>query len=115
MLVVADPIFSANDSRLTLAESDVNEQTINLMGAIADWKQMGVKGIREREEEQDVSVVAEELFPRLEKTEVLASEMETMFGERTAVLSGTNAGEEDIVGSDLSSYKYLTFMSILAV
>lgn len=110
MLVVADPIFSDNDSRFKqLAQVDIGEEKNNLMGAISDWKQMGVAGIREKQEDRDVSEIANALFPRLEKTEALAQEIEDLFGSRAMILSGSNAREDRVKGTDFSKCRYLTF------
>ncbi len=110
MLVVADPIFSSNDSRQkAIAHAELSEETINVMGAIADWKEMGVKGVRLREEKRDVSTVADELFPRLEKTEALAREMEEMFGKKAMVYLGSEAKEDKIAQISFKDYRHLVF------
>jgi|GEM_PF-388040 len=110
MLVVADPIFSVNDSRLgALAQAKMSEDKMNLMGALVDWKQMGVKGIRLREEQRAVAVDADAIFPRLEKTTVLAQSVQALFGKNAVVFSGSQASEEKIRATDLSQYRYLTF------
>ncbi|MFA4906668.1 MAG: tetratricopeptide repeat protein, partial [archaeon] len=110
MLVVADPIFSATDSRMTqTARLEVAQETINLMGAISDWKQMGMAGIRYRGEERKISEIADELFPRLEKTEVLAGKMKSLFGGKTMVLSGLNAREDKVKNTNFADYGFLTF------
>ena len=110
MLVVADPIFSATDSRMTqTARLEVAQETINLMGAISDWKQMGMAGIRYRGEERKISEIADELFPRLEKTEVLAGKMKSLFGGKTMVLSGLNAREDKVKNTNFTDYGFLTF------
>ena len=110
MLVVADPIFSDTDSRMTqTARLAVAQESINLMGAISDWKQMGVAGIRDRGEERKVSEIADELFPRLEKTEVLAGKMKSLFGGKAMVLSGLNAREDKVKNTNFADYGFLTF------
>jgi len=110
ILVVADPIFSANDSRLgALAQAKMSEDKMNLMGALVDWKQMGVKGIRLRDEQRASAVDADAIFPRLEKTTVLAQSVQALFGKNAVVFSGSQASEEKIRAMDLSQYRYLTF------
>ena len=110
MLVVADPIFSTTDSRITqTARLAVAQETINLMGAISDWKNMGVASVRDRGEKNKVSEIADELFPRLEKTEVLARKLKSLFGGKAMVLSGLNAREEKVKNTNFSDYGFLTF------
>ena len=110
ILVVADPIFSANDPRLSaIARAEVSEESLNLMGAIADWKQMGVAGVRSREKPRGAASTADEIFPRLEKTEELAREMESLFGDKAKVLLGADAKEDKVVGFSLPEYRYLVF------
>jgi len=110
MLVVADPIFSADDSRLNLlAQAKMSADKVNLMGALADWKQMGLEGVRFRGEKRDISVNASVLFPRLKQTEALAQALESLFGGKAVVFSGTEAKEDKVRTTDLSQYRYLTF------
>jgi len=110
MLVVADPIFSANDSRLNLlAQAEMSDEKVNLMGALADWKQMGVKGVRSKEKQRDVAADASAIFPRLEKTAALADALESLFGGKAVVFSGSEAKEDKVRAADLSRYRYLTF------
>jgi len=110
MFVVADPIFSANDSRLrTIAKADISEENLNLMGAIADWKQMGVAGVRTRDEGQNITSAVYEIFPRLEKTDELAQKMKSLFGSKAKILLGSDAREDKVVMSSLPEYRYLTF------
>ena len=110
VLVVADPIFSANDSRLAaVARAEVREESLNLMGAIADWKQMGVTGVRAKEQGRASPAAAEDLFPRLEKTSKIAEGMESLFGQKTKVLLGIDAREDKVVKADLSKYHHLIF------
>ena len=110
VLVVADPIFSAHDPRLrAIAQTEVSEENLNLMGAISDWKQMGVAGVRGREKPREAASIADEIFPRLEKTGELAREMGSLFGNRAKVLLGADAREDKVVGSSLPEYRYLIF------
>lgn len=110
MFVVADPIFSANDSRLrVVAKADISEENLNLMGAFADWKQMGVAGVIEKGENHEVSSEIDELFPRLEKTDELAQKMKLLFGSNVKILLGSDAMEDKVVMSSLPEYRYFTF------
>ena len=110
ILVVADPIFSVNDTRLRrIAQAEVSKESLTLMGAIADWKQMGVARVRAREKPREAGSVADEIFPRLEKTEELARKMESLFGNRAKVLLGADAREDKVVGTSLPEYRYLVF------
>jgi len=110
LLVIADPIFSANDSRLrTIVKIEESEQYINLMGAIVNWRQMGVAGVRAKTAERDIVSEVDELFPRLEKTEALAKKLESLFGGKAQVLRGAEAKEDNLLRPSLSAYRYLTF------
>lgn len=111
VLVVADPLFSASDARLTKASQvGVSEENLNLISAIANWRQMGVAGVRRREEKPRRAVsVADEVFPRLEKTEELALEIELLFGDGAEILIGANAGEDKVSEMPLSDYRYIIF------
>ncbi|MBC8185382.1 CHAT domain-containing protein, partial [candidate division KSB1 bacterium] len=110
MLVVADPVFTANDSRLNLlAQAKMSENKVNLMGALVDWKQMGVKGVRSKETQRDAPADASAIFPRLEKTAALAKALESLFGRNAVVFSGSEAKEDKVRAADLSQYRYLTF------
>jgi len=109
VLVVADPIFSTGDPRLRpIARVKTSKEKLSLMDAIAAWKQMGVAGIRARRPRR-VTSVADEIFPRLEKTKELAKEIRTLFDNRAKVLLGRDAKEEEVIRSSLSKYRYIIF------
>ncbi len=107
---VCDPIFSVNDRRVSqMAKAEMSEQSIKTMGAIKDWKKMGVAGVGEKGERKREKRIEEEIFPRLEKTQEIAKGIRELFGKNTTILIGEKAKEEDIVGLDFSKYKYITF------
>ena len=80
-----------------------------MMGAIREWKKMGIAGIMEKGEKRRKSIAEEEIFPRLEKTVEIAKGIKKLFGRNSTILIGKKAKEEDIVELDLSNYKYITF------
>ena len=110
ILVIADPIFSDKDTRLEGIAAKMSEESLNLMGAIADWKKMG-SGVKEREKLQKPTseVDVDKIFPRLPKTEDLAREMSSLFGSGVKVLLGSDAREDKVVESLLLQYLYLVF------
>ena len=110
ILVIADPIFSDNDARLEgITWAKMSEESLALMGAIADWKKMS--GVKERKRLPESTSVVDvgKIFPRLPKTGELAREMGSLFGRRAQVLQGLDAREDQVVESLLSPYRYLLF------
>ena len=110
ILVIADPIFSDNDARLEgITWAKMSEESLALMGAIADWKKMS--GVKERKRLPESTSVVDvgKIFPRLPKTGELAREMGSLFGSRAQVLQGLDARENKVVEAFLSPYCYLLF------
>ena len=87
----------------------MSEESLALMGAIADWKKMS--GVKERKRLPESTSVVDvgKIFPRLPKTEELAREMGSLFGSRAQVLQGLDARENKVVEAFLSPYCYLLF------
>ena len=83
VLAVADPIFSRNDERLS---------SIDNKNAIDN----NIDGNKKE-------------FPRLGETEKLAKEIKQLFGNKTRVLIGLDANENELYKSNLISYRYIIF------
>jgi tetratricopeptide (TPR) repeat protein len=112
LFVLADPVFNPADPRLrgtAAAVAALPSQTLKTMGAVATT--MGLGGAR-RGLKNDKEVGRDDfLFPRLDKTGVLASDLrdKVFAGAPTRVLVGTEASKEALAGVDLSRYRYLVF------
>jgi CHAT domain-containing protein len=114
VLLVCDPVFSSSDPRaekMPVLKTDGGEEdglSLKKMGALQEWGAMGVSGTKEKG--QPALFRAEELFPRLEKTRGIALTASSLFGEKkTVVLSGADANEQKITGTDLTGFKYVIF------
>jgi len=104
VLTVADPVFSATDPRVSGRSVVMTDQDRALVGAIAEWRTLGVQGTRERAEFDP-----DRLFPRLERTGELAEHIQTLFGPATQTMVGPQAEEGKIKGLNLGSYRYAVF------
>ena len=111
VLMVGDPIFSRRDKRIALAkgEDTVTPETLRLMGAVAQWKQMGVAGTKALGDVAQKPEEVFEVFPRLQRTALLAEKVKKMFGRKATVLIGSSATEEGVRKMDMSRYRYITF------
>ncbi|MFH1824210.1 MAG: tetratricopeptide repeat protein [Candidatus Firestonebacteria bacterium] len=111
-VVICDPIFSVSDRRL---KGDVKvamkEEEMNMMGAIARWKKMGVAGVKDKGGSKPSSEadLKEDIFPRLEKTLEIGKGVRNLFGNNAMVLAGLSAKEEEVVKLPFSNYRYVTF------
>jgi len=90
VLAVCDPAFSGGAS-----------------GLLEAWRAMGVGGFRGRGEGGSSSAAS--LFPRLEKTRELGSDLRRLFGEEADVLSGAGATKAALLASPLASYRLIVF------
>jgi len=108
-LAVCDPIFSKNDRRTSrITKSNMTEQSVKTMGAIKEWKKMGVAGLKKKGEKKE-EITEEDIFPRLEKTQEIAKGIKELFGKKATVLIGEKAKEKKIKKLKFAKYKYITF------
>jgi CHAT domain-containing protein/lipopolysaccharide biosynthesis regulator YciM len=110
-LAICDPVFSADDPRSggVKQKSEV-EDLFRLMGAVRDWKRMGVAGTKERGADPERTAVGgKDCFPRLEKTAEIGRNLSALFGASATVLNGSDAREENVVNLDFSQYRYIAF------
>ncbi|MBI3550979.1 MAG: CHAT domain-containing protein [Elusimicrobia bacterium] len=109
-LIVADPIFNTSDSRLRgtpLAKAALDPQAIRTMGAVG--RTMGVGGSRYSLTEEKVKGDESFVFPRLDKTSVLAEGLAQFFGSQADELIGPQASEAELSKMDLSQYRNVVF------
>lgn len=106
-LAVCDPVFSAKDRRAGEEVAIRSEEKIALMGALSRWKTMGAAGTKARNRGPSDDPGAGTLFPRLEKTRLIAEKLSSHFGDRATVLSGSAATQEAVLKLPLSRYKYV--------
>ncbi|MCC6808635.1 MAG: CHAT domain-containing protein [Deltaproteobacteria bacterium] len=107
LLALADPVFSAKDKRATGAVAAETALAAN------EWKKMGVAGSIARTEAQKqaqgAAAAEPDVFPRLDKTSLLADKLKSFFGADATLLVGKNAKEATVRQQDLSGYRFLTF------
>jgi CHAT domain-containing protein len=110
-LVLADPIFNPADTRLRgtpLGNAALDPDAIRTMGAIG--RTMGLGGSRQGVAQVKVTAEDNFLFPRLDKTSVLAQRLIGIFGaEKTDSLIGEKASEAGLAKLDLSGYQNIVF------
>jgi len=109
VLAVCDPVFSVKDKRAKeLAKTETDKQP-KMMGAIINWKKMGVGGVKKKGETVETEEDVDTIFPRLEKTREIAESIKTLFTGNSTVLIGPDAKEEEVVKLPLEKYRYITF------
>ncbi|NUM34519.1 MAG: CHAT domain-containing protein [Candidatus Brocadiae bacterium] len=110
MLVLADPVFHAQDSRYTITQDEYTKLGTNLV-----IQYMGLGGLRKgvskiKAEEKETPQDEEIFFQRLARTGDLANKLaEKVFPERSDILKGMEASEENLFQKSLNDYQYLVF------
>ena len=107
LFVLADPVFSAADSRLRGRAGKAEIAAASKMAG-AVLRRMGISGVRGGA--ADVRKIGDEkgiFFPRLDKTGLLADELASVFPGSSTVLAGLSASEESLLGADLSGYRFV--------
>ncbi len=116
MLVVADPIFHAQDARSLSSCVLKDEYTKSGTNLVIQY--MGLGGLRKGDpkilaQEKEMPKIAQDeeiFFPRLARTGDLANNLVgKIFPERSEILKGMQASEENLSQKNLSEYQYLVF------
>ena len=110
LMVLADPVFNASDSRLrgtALAKTRPENGQLKLMGAIDVT--MGLSGRRTGLAQTRTIGSDSFTFPRLDKTSLLAYALrDTIFRGRPAeILVGSAASKSELLRRDLTAYRYI--------
>ena len=110
LLVLADPVFNAADLRLrgaALAKTTSSENQVKTMGAIGTA--MGLAGKRGGEAQEKKIGRDDFLFPRLDKTGLLAYVLRDKIfsGQPSEVLIGATASKNELLSRDLFDYRYI--------
>lgn len=109
ILVVADPVFGADDERRDGKTSGQVAVRDGLIDAAASWKTMGIQGTRARTAAPGAAAAVAAAFPRLELTAALAAGVKERYGPVALSLTGLQAQEQVVRESDLTSYRTLLF------